>query len=88
MIFLLLSAQCNKHNMWRSSRKVGALYFGCLLPVFKMYCMTIFFPKYEVFFVVSLCGMFVLFFVLHQRCKFFGICCSSINDNEMSAQHH
>ena len=45
MTFLLLSAQCNKHNMWRSSRKVGALYFGFLLLVFRMYCLTIFFQN-------------------------------------------
>ena len=79
MICLLLSPQCNKYNMCWSSRKLGALYFGCLLPVFRMYCMTIF-PKYVVYFVVSLYECSLLFLVLHQGCKAFGICGSSINN--------
>ena len=49
MTFLLLSARYNKHNMWQSSRKTDALYFGRLLAVFRMYCKTFFF---------KICGVF------------------------------
>ena len=63
MIFLLLSARCNKHTMWRSSWNVGAVH--CILLVCcqsSEFIESPFFPKYVVFFVVSLGAMFVSIF--------------------------
>ena len=57
MIVLLLSAQCNKQNMWQS--EIGCIVFWLMFDASVQNVLHDYsFPTYVVFFVVSLCRMF------------------------------